>query len=252
MRHGSLFSGIGGFDLAAEWCGWENIFQVEIDKFCQKVLEKNFPKVQRYGDIKEFTGTKYRGTIDVLSGGFPCQPVSSAGLRKGKNDDRWYWPEMHRVASEILPPFIVAENVDGLIDQSEGLVFEEVQKSLEDIGYEVQAYVLPASGVQGSHRRYRVWIIANHTEKFVQKYEVVKTPRAASKFGVTSRGQTCNIWAPSRETNFSELAGELHGVSNRMDRIAALGNSIVPQIAYEIFKAIEQTFNLSSGGRIDG
>src|SRR5688572_707622 len=108
MRHASLFSGIGGFDLAAQWMGWENVFQVEIDKFCQKVLEKNFPNVKRYGDIKEFKGGDYRGTIDVLSGGFPCQPFSSAGERLGTEDHRHLWPENFRIVREVQPPNIVA------------------------------------------------------------------------------------------------------------------------------------------------
>ena len=103
MKHASLFSGIGGFDLAAQRMEWENIFQVEKDEFCQKVLTKNFPHVKRYGDIKQFDGTPYRGSIDIITGGFPCQPYSSAGKRKGNKDDRHLWPEMLRVVSEIQP-----------------------------------------------------------------------------------------------------------------------------------------------------
>lgn len=245
MRHASLFSGIGGFDLAAQWMGWENVFQVEKDAFCQKVLSKNFPDTQRYGDIKEFDGTKYRGAVDIITGGFPCQPYSSAGKRKGKDDDRHLWPEMLRVIGEVQPTYIVGENVDGIINWSKGLVFEEVQKSLEDQGFEVQSYLLPACGVQGSHRRYRVWFVAHSTKEPFQEYEVYKKSWPISReSGVSSARTACDIWTPSRSTNFAELAGELHGVPNRVDRVGALGNAIVPQVAFQIFKAIEQTITL--------
>lgn len=160
LRHGSLFSGIGGFDLAAEWMGWENVFQVEIDPFCQKVLEKNFPNVTKYGDIKEFNGTKYRGAVDIISGGFPCQPFSSAGKRKGNKDDRHLWPEMLRVIGEVQPSYIVGENVYGLLNWSKGLVFEQVCADLENEGYQVQPVILPACAVDAPHRRDRIWFVA--------------------------------------------------------------------------------------------
>lgn len=110
LTHLSLFSGIGGLDLAAEWAGFENIFQVEIDDFCQEKLTKNFPHVTKYKDIFEFDGTQYNGKIDVVSGGFPCQPFSQAGKRRGKEDDRYLWPEMYRVIQEIKPTYVLAEN----------------------------------------------------------------------------------------------------------------------------------------------
>jgi hypothetical protein len=103
LSHGSLFSGIGGFDLAAQWMGWNNIFQVEKDDWCRKVLAKNFPKTERFADIKDFTGHEYTSRIDVISGGFPCQPFSVAGQRKGKDDDRYLWEEMLRVIATIKP-----------------------------------------------------------------------------------------------------------------------------------------------------
>lgn len=144
--------------------GWENVFQVEIDSFCQKVLEKNFPNVKRYGDIKEFNGTKYRGAIDVLSGGFPCQPFSMAGKRKGNKDDRYLWPEMLRVIRQIQPAFIVGENVYGLVNWSQGLVFEQVCSDLENEGFQVQPVILPACAVDAPHRRDRVWFVAHSEE----------------------------------------------------------------------------------------
>lgn len=161
MRHGSLFSGIGGFDLAAEWMGWENVFQVEWDKYCQKVLVKNFTNVKRYGDIKEFDGTEYRGLIDILTGGFPCQPFSVAGKQKGKGDDRYLWPEMLRVIREIQSSWIISENVPGIIRME----LENICLALESEGYEVQPFIIPSASIGAWDKRDRIWIIA-HNNKF--------------------------------------------------------------------------------------
>lgn len=161
LKHGSLFSGIGGFDLASEWMGWENIFQVEIDEFCQRVLQKNFPKTNKYYDIKKFDGTKYRGTIDIITGGFPCQPFSQAGKRKGSEDERALFPEMLRVIREVRPRWVVAENVGGIISIDNGDYFEEVCSQLQNEGYEVQPVIIPASSINAPHRRDRVWFVAH-------------------------------------------------------------------------------------------
>lgn len=161
MKHASFFTGIGGFDLAAEWAGWENVFQVEIDPWCRKVLKKNFPHAKRYSDIREFDGTPYRGTVDVVSGGFPCQPFSLAGKRKGTGDERHLWPEMLRVIQEVAPTWVVGENVRGIVSWSDGLVFEQVCADLEAAGYKVQSFILPASGVNAPHCRQRVWFVAH-------------------------------------------------------------------------------------------
>src|SRR4051812_13574549 len=110
MRHGSIFSGIGGFDLAAELMMWKNVFQVEIDPFCRQVLRHNFPSTKQWGDIRQFNGIEYYGTIDIISGGFPCQPFSLAGKRKGTTDDRYLWPEAYRIIRTIQPTWIVLEN----------------------------------------------------------------------------------------------------------------------------------------------
>ena len=160
MNHGSLFSGIGGFDLAAEWMGWNNIFHCEIEPFPRKILNYYFPNAITYEDIKQTDFSIHRGQIDILTGGFPCQPYSSAGQRKGKEDERHLWPEMLRVIREIQPRWVLGENVLGLVNWSEGLVFEEVQLDLEAQGYEVQAFVLPASAKNAPHRRDRVWFVA--------------------------------------------------------------------------------------------
>jgi len=163
LRHGSLFSGIGGFDLAAEWCGWENIFHCEWNEFGQRVLKHYWPEADSFGDITKTDFTKYRGTIDIISGGFPCQPYSSAGKRKGKEDERHLWPEMLRVIREVQPRYVVGENVYGLLNWNGGLVFDEVHADLAAEGYETQAVVIPAAAVNAPHGRDRVWFVAKYT-----------------------------------------------------------------------------------------
>ena len=160
MRHGSLFSGIGGFDLAAEWCGWENVFHCEWNPFGQKVLKHHFPKSISYNDITKTDFTIHRGDIDIISGGFPCQPYSTAGKRLGKADERHLFPEMLRAIREIQPSWVVGENVRGLTNWNGGLVFDEVQSDLEAEGYEVLPFLLPACAVNAPHRRDRIWFIA--------------------------------------------------------------------------------------------
>lgn len=235
MRHASLFSGIGGFDLAAQWMGWENIFQVEIDNFCQKVLAKNFPNVKRYGDIKQFDGTKYRGTIDVLSGGFPCQPFSVAGSRKGKEDERYLWPEMLRVIGEIQPSFIVGENVSG----SWQLV-DEICHALETKGFSTEPISLEAACVGAPHKRERYWFFAYSNEMRLQEISEKHgaalriSQEAPSDFG----GLNADKWQITPRNSDDLRTG--NGIPNWMDRISGLGNAIVPQVAFEIFKAIER------------
>lgn len=161
MRHGSLFSGIGGFDLAAAWLGWSNIFQVEIDETARRVLAYHFPDTDLHNDIVDFNASEYTGRVDIISGGFPCQPFSYAGQRKGESDERYLWGEMYRVIREIEPSWVVAENVPGLLTISGGLAMERVYTDLEDTGYETQSYIIPASGVGAPHQRNRVWIVAH-------------------------------------------------------------------------------------------
>ncbi len=160
MNHGSLFSGIGGFDLAAEWMGWNNVMQCEIDPFCRKVLKHYWPYAKRYKDIRETDFTIWRGKIDILTGGFPCQPYSTAGKRLGKEDNRHLWPEMLRAVREISPRWVVGENVRGLLNWNRGLVFDEVQADLEAEGYEVLPFLVPACSVNAPHERYRIWFVA--------------------------------------------------------------------------------------------
>ena len=165
MTHGSLFSGIGGFDLAAEWSGFTNLFNCEWEEFPRKVLKHHFPNAEQFGDIKQFNATAYSGRLDILSGGFPCQPFSVAGKRKGSEDERHLFPEMLRVIGECQPRWVVGENVRGLVSWSDGLVFETCCADLEALGYSVQSFVIPACATGAPHRRDRVWIVA-HSDNF--------------------------------------------------------------------------------------
>jgi DNA (cytosine-5)-methyltransferase 1 len=163
MRHGSLFSGIGGFDLAAEWMGWENVFHCEWMEFPRKVLDYHFPNADSHIDICKTDFKKYANTIDILTGGFPCQPFSLAGKRKGTDDERYLWGEMLRAIQEIKPRFVIAENVAGITSIDGGLVFEQVCLDLEAEGYEVQPFIIPAAAKNAPHRRDRCWFIATNT-----------------------------------------------------------------------------------------
>lgn len=301
MNHASLFSGIGGFDLAARWMRWNNIFQVEKDKKCLQILANNFPGTKRYEDIKYFDGKNYRGGIDLISGGFPCQPFSVAGKQRGTADDRYLWPQMLRVIKAINPPYVVCENVTGLVN----LALDQVLSDLEDEAYTTETFIIPACGLNAPHRRDRVWVIAyphcigrdrrsvyrghipeeakegladvfdrgndepidvahsNHIRcqggaqqgiifEETKKRNADETHRPDSTHASNAycsksqdrqrqkqlRGSDSrNIW--KEWTSEPPLCGVDDGVPHRLDRIKALGNAIVPQVAFEIFKSIE-------------
>ncbi len=160
MTHGSLFSGFGGFDYAAQMMGWNNAFHCEINPFCSNLLKYYWPDAESFSDIKKTDFKSFRGTIDIISGGFPCQPFSLAGKRKGTEDERHLWPQMLRAIREIQPRWIVGENVRGIISWDAGMVFEQVHADLEAEGYQVQAFVLPIAGINAPHKRERVWFVA--------------------------------------------------------------------------------------------
>ena len=156
MKVIDLFSGIGGFTLGLESTGgFQTIQFVENEIWCQKILAKNFPGISIAGDIREYEGQR----ADVVVGGFPCQPFSVAGKRKGTRDDRHLWPEMLRVIKESKPRWVIGENVRNLTTIQEGMVFEQVCTDLENEGYQVQSFIIPASAVNAPHQRYRVWIV---------------------------------------------------------------------------------------------
>ena len=154
-----LFSGIGGFSLGLESTGYfETIAFVEKDKFCQQVLKKNFKDIPIESEVRDVKGDRY--AADIVCGGFPCQPFSVAGKRKGTDDDRYLWDETIRVIKECKPRWFIGENVEGIINISEGKVLQQIQKDLEAEGFEVQCVVIPASGIGAWHQRKRVWILA--------------------------------------------------------------------------------------------
>lgn len=259
MTHGSLFSGIGAPDLAAEWMGWDNIFHCEINPFGQKILKYYWPNSISYDNIKTTDFSIHRGQIDVLTGGFPCQPYSLAGLRKGKEDERHLWPEMLRAIREVRPRWVVGENVLGLVDWNDGLVFEEVQSDLENEGYQIQPYILPASGVDSPHQRYRVYFIAyansqprsqpvfngnNGEGGFRNKNKKIRSAdrkffEVASVFDpVLKEGMDTS----ESTNNYDGFPSELDGITIQEwteESLRAAGNSIVPQLIYNIFKSIE-------------
>lgn len=325
MKHLSLFSGIGGFDLAAQWMGWENMAHCEINPFCRTILNYYWPNAKSYEDIKTTDFSVWRGIIDIVTGGFPCQPFSQAGARKGTDDDRHLWPEMLRAIREIQPSYIVGENVYGIFNWNEGMVFEQVQIDLEAEGYEVQPVIIPACAVGAPHRRDRVWFVAHAiSNEYIGKVaasnaetnglqEVNRTQHSAARefsganndndkkqfiadAGLlrqaesgkqTTRIKQCNKinvadaddtrlqgGAESRNIarsgarrneqftgffrpnwqNFptqSPICNGNDGISTKLDGITfskwrnesikAAGNAIVPQVAYQIFKAIEAT-----------
>lgn len=154
FTHLDLFSGIGGFALAARWAGFKTVAFCEIDPFCRKVLNKHWPLVPIAHDIKTFS---YHGEVDILTGGFPCQPFSIAGKKKGKDDDRYLWPEMFRIIRKCKPTWIIAENVAGIV----GMELDNIVNDLESEDYRVQSYLIPACAAGAPHKRERLWIIAN-------------------------------------------------------------------------------------------
>jgi len=172
MTHASLFSGIGGFDLAAEWMGWENIFHCEWNPFGQRVLAHHFPNSKSYNDITKTDFSLHAGQIDILTGGFPCQPYSQAGKRLGKADERHLFPHMLRCIKEVKPKWVIGENVRGLVSWGGGVVFNEVCDDLEREGYEVQPFLIPAAGINAPHQRQRIWFVAhcNNEKRFRENY----------------------------------------------------------------------------------
>lgn len=224
MRLLDLFAGIGGFSLAAHWMGWETAAFVERDRFCQRVLRKNFgANIEIHDDIREFSGKPFRGRCDIVTGGFPCQPFSRAGQRKGIADDRYLWPEMFRIIQETRPAWIVGENTPDI----KKMVLDRIYDDLESCGYATQAFDIPAGAVGAKQYRYRTWIISHSGQ------ERCRTEEKESVFTRRAAVELRSGW--SVEPAVGRVA---YGIPGQLDRGRGLGNSIVPQIAYEIFRAI--------------
>jgi DNA (cytosine-5)-methyltransferase 1 len=275
MKTLDLFSGIGGFSLGLERAGFETVAFCEIDKYCQKVIKKFWDK-KIYNDVKEITKQKLKSDgiefPEIITGGFPCQPFSIAGARKGTDDNRHLWPEMFRIIKEFKPRWVIGENVRGIINIQDGMVFENVCTDLEGEGYEVRAFNIPAAAVGAPHKRERIWIVANARRSIRGEqssrnkesarsgtYEKTEWPCDTSKIGGSSKRTETVADTGSRrhllqkkqvstrrdsfehqswwetEPNVGRVADGLPG---RIYRLRALGNSIVPQIAEEIGKAI--------------
>ena len=292
LTHGSLFSGIGGFDLGFERAGFTTLWQVELDGYCQKVLEKNFLDAKRYTNIRSVHGvlahpgcegfaarrigsgetpmekvqnnriasgcTDCLPTPTIITGGFPCQPFSVAGKRRGTADDRYLWPEMLRVIAEVRPRFVVAENVPGIIK----LALDQVLSDLEALGYTVGAVTVPACAVDAPHRRERLWIVANAVGRGCGEDGVSRgmeevragtsdqsVPTQESSANVADAtqqrtGESGNQASAVKDGSFVDGRGwwlpephvgrVAHGVPARVDRLKCLGNAVVPQIAEEI------------------
>lgn len=205
MTHLGLFEGIGGFSLAARWAGWETVAWCEIDQFCQNVLKHHFPEATGHTDIKTTDFTQYANKIDIITGGFPCQPYSMAGKRKGKEDDRHLWPEMLRAIREVKPRWVVGENVYGLVNWNGGVVFDEVQSDLEAEGYEVWAVILPAAAVNAPHRRDRIWIIAHSKSEQGERMQFKQREFSNKKQG-EFRGN--NSWMGNRPNTNPDSYGQ--------------------------------------------
>ena len=171
MKHLDLFSGIGGFALGLQKVGFETVAFCEIDKYCQTLLNEKWKGFKIYNDVKEITKERLKADEvelpEIITGGFPCQPFSVAGKQKGTSDDRHLWPEMFRIIKELKPRWVIGENVKGLINLENGMVFESVCTNLEGEGYEVRAFNIPAAGVGAPHRRERIWIVAHRKESMV-------------------------------------------------------------------------------------
>jgi DNA (cytosine-5)-methyltransferase 1 len=207
---GSLFAGIGGFDLGFERAGIKTIWQVEIDDKCRRRLAIRFPGAKQYGDIRE-CGADNLARVDVIAGGFPCQPFSQAGSRQGKDDNRYLWPEMLRIVAALRPAYVVAENVSGLLSLEDGRILDEVYDSLEAEAYEtLPPLVVPACAVGAGHRRDRVWIIA-HAPSDIRRTSGDGGPEPSDSSGEANSNTAGGIRQrpASRESGHAALSREI-------------------------------------------
>lgn len=281
LTHFSLFSGIGGIDLAAEWAGFETVGQVEFADYPTKVLEKNFPNVERWRDVKDVTIESIKGrgiqNTTLLSAGFPCQPHSLAGKRRGSDDERDLWGEVARLVDETKPRWYLGENVPGLLTSENGRFFGRILNDLAEVGYNVGWCSFPASSVGAIHQRERVFIIAHSSSigcmdkqvkehaaerrkqafgEFTPSFNDVVNPYSKSKLQENKEVKPIGGKRNSRENNSRQYGRETprtywqiseppilgvdDGIPNRVDRSIALGNAVVPQQVYPILKAIAE------------
>lgn len=233
MKHLDLFSGIGGFALAARWAGIETVGFCEIEEFARKVLKKNFAGVKIHHDIRELNGEDYEG-IDLVTGGYPCQPFSTAGTRKGIEDDRHLWPEMFRVITQARPAWVICENVVGHVT----LGLDMVLHDLESEGYTTRTFIIPACGVGARHRRKRVWVVA-YSDSYGWSGSEVKAEEDR-KIDTMQQPPLCVAIDPW-DTVHARQWGRVDGLPKGLDkdRIKAIGNAIVPQVAYQLLRCLK-------------
>lgn len=267
MKVLDLFSGIGGFSLGLEAAGMETVAFCEIDKFCQKVLRKHWPDVPIYEDVRSLD---YDGTIDLICGGYPCQPFSHAGKRQGENDDRHLWPAMFSLIQKHKPNWVIGENVAGHFDMG----LDQVLSDLESENYECRTFIIPACAVNAPHRRDRLWIVANAKsqgewgnagnifEKDGRPFrelsqQFIGADESHASDNGSERGQRGRkeSFRGVRGFSWSEDVRRVADYFNRPDipeplirrggngvsqRLHALGNAVVPQIPFIIGTAIMQ------------
>jgi DNA (cytosine-5)-methyltransferase 1 len=256
MKHGSLFSGIGGFDLAAEWMGWENVFHCEWKEFNQKVLKYYWQNAISYTDITKTDFSIHRGNIDILTGGFPCQDASQVGQKKGLDGERTgLFFEMCRAIREIKPKFVVAENVANILKINKGKDFSRILSELSGMGYNAEWRICRASEKGSPHKRERLYLVAYSDSIRLQKgqtfipYVQEKTsPKPWSINGTTIQNLRGGIWSSNppvllMDDGFPYPVDGISVPEYRRRSIESAGNAIVPQIAYEIFKAINKINN---------
>lgn len=249
MNKLSLFSGILGDDIASKWCGIETICCVEINEFCQKVIKKHYPNMPIIEDVRNVTKEKVKEVsncerVNIISGGFPCQDVSTAGLRKGiKEDTRsGLWREYSRIIGEFRPEWVVAENVRGLLSIDNGGGFREILRDFANLGYHVGWCVLRASTYGAKHQRERVFIIAN---SYCKRLITLSIQERIYK-EVTSKRFCYDVGLFNYLQGFTPICPDnlraTYGIPNSLDeikqRIKSLGNSVVPQQIYPIYRAI--------------
>lgn len=230
--------------MAGQWAGIETVQFVERDSFCQQVLAKNFPHIPIHDDIKTFS---YKQPVDLITAGFPCQPFSVAGRQKGKDDDRYLWPELLRVIRETRPAWFIGENVTGLV----AMELENILFDLERENYNFQSFIIPACAANAPHRRDRLWIIANAMckrrcsrsniveQRLLQSHKKWNLKTLQSEWHELQPDTWSSYTAQDRFSFNAECSRGNDGIPNRLDRIKSLGNSIVPQVIYPIMKMIK-------------
>lgn len=240
LTHLSLFSGIGGLDLAAEWAGFTTIGMVERDPFCQRVLAKHWPEVPIYDDVTTFDGTGFRG-VDLLSGGFPCQDISGGGKGAGITGARsGLWVEMARIINESRPSWVVVENSPFLRIRGA----DKLLSDLEEAGYTAMPLVVGADHAGAPFRGERCFVVASTDERWESAHRrqraLCKAEAQERRGGIDARrvqSRNSGQWSQLQPRPF----GVAHGIPNRVDRLRALGNAVVPQQVYPIIKAIADT-----------